>query len=530
LFHKFLISEKKSHTQRAFQTASTGKQPVDPKTPDSCSLTNLLQEISGYNTTSSRFFPNLDLEQLFSEVSDCRAVKRNNRRQIYCLQTPKGGYYLKLSTLIRTKDRLRHFLLPTRRWAEWRNLHRLLAAKIPAAVPVMKGEKRGLQPKAFYLITEKITGIVLKYDSPEAAEKLGRFIARLHSRGVYHADLHPNNIIIRSDDELSLIDTQEVYFLPWLPRHWRIHNLGRLFYLLGDNTGAAGPCDEFLRGYNRGGKKPITAPELRRAVEKYEQHRLRSRTKRCCKNSTEFEILKSSDLRGYRRRDFMWDAPQVRRALQQATIIKPEHVLRFQSVCFKRHRRKKFHQERCLTSWKMSQALTVRGISAPRALAYYKIDRDRLFLSEFLVGGMSLNDYLSALSDTRQKRSALKKLAGWLRKINSRNVWQRDFKSSNVLCREGEYYLLDLEGVKIRRLSHANRIVNLAQLNASLSNAITLKDRLRFFHFYAVDEKLSRDQRRAIYEKVWEISKTKSTKQYDLDLDALVKSQKPPLL
>lgn len=494
---------------------------MDPKTPDFCSPTNLLQDISEYHRIPSRFFPNFDLERMLAEVSDCRVVKRNNRRQVYCLQTPAGEYYLKLSTLIRTKDRLRHFLLPTRKWAEWRNLHRLLAAKIPAAVPVMKGEKRGLQPRAFYLITKKLTGMVLKYDSPEAAEKLGRFIARLHSRGVYHTDLHPNNIILRSDDELSLIDVQEVYFLPWLPRRWRIHNLGKLFYHLGNNTGAAGRYDEFLRGYNRGGKKPITAPELMRAVEKYEQHRLRSRAKRCCKNSTDFEIVKSHDLRGYKRRDFSWDAQQLHHALEKAIMIKTDRVFRFQSACIKRHRRKLFHQDRCLTSWIMSQALAVRGISAPQALSYFKMERQSLFVSEFLVDSMQLNDYLSALKDAGQKRSVLKKLADWLRKIHSYNIWQRDFKSRNVLCRDGAFFLLDLEGAKIRRLSLDKRIVNLAQLNASVSNSITLKDRLRFFHFYAVDEKLSRDQRRAIYKKVWEISKTKSTKYYDLDLEKL---------
>ena len=494
---------------------------MDPKTPDSYSLTDLLQEISGYNRTPSRFFPNVDLEQLLSDVSECRVVKQNNRRKIYCLNTPAGGYYVKLSTLIRTKDRLRHFLLPARRWAEWRNLHRLLAAKIPAAVPVMKGEKRGLQPKAFYLITEKIAGMVLKYDSPESAEKLGRFIARLHSRGIYHADLHPNNIILRSDQELSLIDVQEVYFLPWLPRRWRIHNLGKLFFHLANNAEAARWLEAFLEGYYGGEKKPITVSELLRAVEDYEQHRLRSRAKRCCKNSTSFEIVKNHDLRGYRRRDFIWDAPQVHRALQQAIMIKPDHVFRFQSVCIKRHRRKIFHQNRCLNSWKMSQALAVRRISVPRALGYFKIDKDNLFLSEFLVDSMQLNGYLSSLRDIRQKRVALKKLAVWILKIHTQNIRQRDFKSSNVLCRDGEYFLLDLEGVKIRRLSRDRRIVNLAQLNASVSNVITLKDRLRFFHFYAVDEKISRDQRRAIYEKVWEISKTKSTKFYNLDLEKL---------
>ena len=142
-------------------------------------------------------------------------------------------------------------------------------------------------------------------------------------------------------------------------------------------------------------------------------------------------------------------------------------------------------------------------------------------IAQFVVGGMQLNDYLSSMKNMRQKRVALQKLAVWLTKIHSHHIWQRDFKSTNVLCRDGQYFLLDLEGVRIRRLSRDNRIVNLAQLNASLSNAVTVKDRLRFFHSYAADEKLSRNQRRAIFEKIWEISKTKTTTYYDLDLESL---------
>ena len=98
---------------------------------------------------------------------------------------------------------------------------------------------------------------------------------------------------------------------------------------------------------------------------------------------------------------------------------------------------------------------------------------------------------------------------------------ERGLLEPSLIFRDGEYFMLDLEGVKIRRLSRDNRIVNLAQLNASLSNAVTVKDRLRFFHVYATDEKLSRNQRQAIFEKIWEISKTKTTKYYDLDLEKL---------
>jgi hypothetical protein len=128
---------------------------------------------------------------------------------------------------------------------------------------------------------------------------------------------------------------------------------------------------------------------------------------------------------------------------------------------------------------------------------------------------------LSSITDERTKRRALKKLALWLRKFYDTRVWQRDFKSDNILCRDGEYYMLDLDSVKIRRISEQKKTTNLAQLNASVSNAVTVKDRLRFFYYYSADHHSTRQQRRAVYRKVWAITRTKNTSIYNLDIEKL---------
>ena len=83
--------------------------------------------------------------------------------------------------------------------------------------------------------------------------------------------------------------------------------------------------------------------------------------------------------------------------------------------------------------------------------------------------------------------------------------------------------MVDLDGVKIRRLSEHKKIVNLAQLNASVSNAVTIKDRLRFYHYLTASQTPSRQQRRETYRKVWNITREKNTSIYDLDIDKLWK-------
>jgi tRNA A-37 threonylcarbamoyl transferase component Bud32 len=487
-----------------------------------CLTTALRRELSGFRETTSRLFPDFTLDQILTEVIVCKMVKDSVKRQVFYLQAPCGDFFLKRTVLIRDKDRFRDLLFPGRRWAEWRNLHKLRSAGISAVRPVVKGEKPGVRPEVFFLVTEKVDGSPLRYESLAVAETLGRYIALLHLRGVYHADLHPENLIIQNNGQPCLIDVQEVFFLPWLPHRIRVYNLGKLYFRIRSQLQSDRWSAAFLRGYNNMGKNRITPFEIHRAADRHQQIHYRSRSKRCCKNSTEFAVVKDINFHGYKRRSFQWGRRELRQALKKGKIVKKNRVINFQGVNIKIHRKRMFHQDRCLTSWKMSRALEVRNIAVPQSLAYFGMNGYSFFLSEFIVDSIVLNDYLSSLSAEPHKRQALKKLALWVRQIHDHHVWQHDFKSENILCRNGNYLMVDMDSVKILgRLSEEKKIINLAQLNASVSNDITIKDRLRFFYYYMADEKPSWHRRRAIYRKVWAITSSKDTSYFDLDIDKL---------
>ena len=479
------------------------------------SMEILCRELAGYRVTSSPLLPDFSLEGLFAEVTSITIIKENTRRQVIYLQTPTSGYFLKLSVLSRRKDRWRHFLLPYRKWAEWRNLHRLRNARIPAAKPLAKGHRKGPQAGAFFLLTEQVPGTTLQFDSINDAFIVGEYTAFLHSKGVYHGDLNRNNIIITPQGGLCLIDVQELVFLPRIPQRLRVHNLGRILFNFYSRSDPEQWVGELLKGYNKGPFKLPNASAVIKAAGRHQQRKYRSRARRCCKNSTEFVGVKTAGLKGYRRRSFQWDEQDLRQALEKGQSLKGTHVIHYQDVCVKKHPRR-FVRDRCLTSWKMSRALEVRGIEVPRSQAYYVMDKTSHFMAEFLVDRIHLNTFLSALSDEGFKRRALQKLALWLRKFHDTHIWQRDFKSSNILYQSGKYFMVDLDGVRIRHLSRQNKIYNLAQLNASVSNAITIKDRLRFYHYYSAGRQLTRLQRRAVYRKVWNITMAKNTALYDL--------------
>jgi tRNA A-37 threonylcarbamoyl transferase component Bud32 len=175
--------------------------------------------------------------------------------------------------------------------------------------------------------------------------------------------------------------------------------------------------------------------------------------------------------------------------------LKEDRVIAYKNVCLKIYEKRILHRDRCLACWKNSRSLEVRNIPVPKSLGYYRIDKKSFFFSEFLEDAISLNQYLSSIKNLKKKRTAIRKLACWVKKIHDRNIWQRDFNSDNVLYKKDTFIMIDLDGVRIKKLSQKRRIVNLSQLNASLSNAVTYKDRVRFFHYYSLEEKPTRQEK-----------------------------------
>ena len=282
-----------------------------------CLKSVLARELVDYRITASPLNSGFHFEDMLSELNECSVVKENNRRQVYHLQTTDKGYFLKRSSLVRTKDRLRHFLLPHRRWAEWRNLHRLRDAQVPAAKPVVKGQQKINYPKSYFILTEQLAGTHIPYNSLANARSLGHYAAFLHQRGVYHSDLNRKNFILNPDGQLYLLDAQQVYFLPWMPCRLRINNLGRIIFNLCSLVDPEPWVAEFLGGYKQGFSKNLNDSEVIKAARRHQRRRYRSRSKRCCKNSTEFEILKNRHLRGYKRRCINWGALEIHRAQER---------------------------------------------------------------------------------------------------------------------------------------------------------------------------------------------------------------------
>jgi len=105
--------------------------------------------------------------------------------------------------------------------------------------------------------------------------------------------------------------------------------------------------------------------------------------------------------------------------------------------------------------------------------------------------------------------------------LHDRGIYHADLKSNNILAaadgsKSWKFYFVDLDRVFFStKISFYQRANNLAQLNASISKLMTVKDRLKFFYFYAKDTQLYHD-RKKYYQKILKISRTKKTEIYDI--------------
>ena len=486
----------------------------------------LLRNLIDYSVIIDPAYSHLTKNRILGDTNDISLVSGKYRRHIYIIKNDLGHFYLKLSPLSHPKDRLRFLFLPWRISAEWRNLGRLSRKGINAARRVLFGYK-GIYPnRGFFLVTEAINGSPINPQAPDQIQKLAAYLASLHAAGVLHRDIHPGNILLDHHGKPSLLDTQEVYFLPWIPRRIRITNLGNMWWHIRASSGCPMDLGDFLAAYNSASRSSVGVDEITSVINRRQQRHYRSRSRRCCKNSTEFQIIKNGQgLKGFKRRDFTWGKTELQTALGQGAYIKDEKLITHKNICIKIHHKRFLHQDRSLASWKMARALDVMGINVPAALAYFVVGKNSYFLNRFYDNSMTLNDYLSSDFRAKEKKSAVRAFAEWLRACHDLNVWQRDFKSSNVLVLDKQFMMVDLDGVKIRRhLPWRKKLINLAQLNASVSNRLTLKDRLRLFHYYCREERPSRKARRQAYQRIWAITKQKNTSPFGLDPEAL----KPP--
>ncbi len=495
---------------------------------------------------------------------DSRAtlIRDNNVRMSFLYRSGDAGLFIKRYKCRSLWDTVKYFFFPSKAIAEWRNLRRFEEQGIPTSAPLAVAEKRMLRLlRESCLVTaslapaEALNEYLLKarlapLQRQQLACALARLVKKLHDANVFFRDLHAGNILIDwsrgGQPALFLIDLHKAWFVARLQDWMRVRDLGQLC-----NSLAASRTDgiRFLKTY-LAGQPDAAYRSLQHKIQgkqiKLEAVRIKSRSKRCIRHSTVFEKKRTWAESYFGRKDFgkkpadaaislhctelaSGTARILKRASKSAVTL---HALEGHGqVCVKGYRhvslwyslKNIFKKSRALKSWIAAHGLLVRGIDTPLPLAVLERTCGPLRRESFLITGLlpdarELNDYIRAADPGERKADFIASLAAMLRRVHDRGVYHADLKSNNILVQEAgpgwRFSLIDLDRTYFTDgLSFLQRSNNLAQINASVAACMTLRDRLKFFHFYAKGT-VFYGQRREYYRRILAISRRKNTAPY----------------
>jgi len=496
-------------------------------------------------------------------------IKNNNVRSAFLLDTGVQGcpsLFVKWFKKPAITQRIRYLFVPSKALEEWRNLRALEKHGLPCPQALAFFEKRscgllttscliiqgldGAQPLNAY----KTDCTLSSSQKFTLTRQVARLSAAMHSTGVFSRDYHAGNIMVRltgeKNFELFLIDLHKARIVKKIKNAMIITDLAKL-----SNSFPLSRMAKlrFAREYYLHASVSMPLAEfLRRIMEKsarIQTRRIISRSKRCVLKSSVFEIARTWSERYCGRRDFGHAAAnavitQHLNTCDGQTIIKKTsksilstHVLnQGGSVCVKGYRYRglcyallnMFRKSRALKSWVNANGFIVRGLLTPQPLAMIEkrwgsVCRENFYICRWQDKAPELNNYITGRQwPLADKKNFIRCLATTIIKLHAQGIYHGDLKSNNILVQENkaswDFLFIDLDRVSFtRELTFDRRANNLAQINASISNIMTLRDRLRFFRFYSEAADCYTDRKR-YYRRILEITRTKGTESYGLHL------------
>lgn len=478
-----------------------------------------------------------------------RVLKSNALRTVLDLPTgPDVGLVVKQYHLRHTPDRLKYLIVPSRARAEWAALTRLAAAGVPVPRVLAYGEQRrgpvlvraGLIMERLEDVTPLATWLDDAHREPCERRSLlglvGRTLAGFHQAGARHSDLHSGNILVSPSThgsagwQVHLIDHHVCRFGFGAPRdHRRRRDLAKFVQSMLPSF-APGELVDLLTAYDDARQPPrqwaarvdggvaAVGRDLEARARRLETVRLRSRSKRCWKNSSEFVREDRRGWRVYRRRSL--EGADLEPFLSGQVHLDPEFkrrpdsavgVARLGSGQFVVAKTRKLTRWwRRLAhlvvpgpleqAWGAARALDVRGIPTPKALALltrrrFGLPAEAILLTERIDHARSLwSDLMERYYPPAEKARTdlvdrIAPLAGWVRRFHDTGIYHRDLNPANLLvastATEDRFFVIDLDSVVAgRRLTDRRRQKNLVQLGLLPEGHVTPRDRLRFLRDY----------------------------------------------
>ncbi|MFH2000354.1 MAG: lipopolysaccharide kinase InaA family protein [Planctomycetota bacterium] len=419
--------------------------------------------------------------------ANVEVIKSNMVRTVYRLTAAGVRLYVKAYHSRGVEEALKSLIRPSRALCEWQAMCRLEAAGIATAIPVFYGERRsaGILKHAFFAATE-ITDTLNFGAFVEQAQAAGEWnralkeaiyegmahlTARLHACHIRHGDFHLGNILVsralNQSPRLHLIDLHTVSFPSRLSRKARILNLARVGEVL-SQLDQGQDLDLFLGRYldEAPGFSPSTSAlrsEVMLKVTKLLARRLKSRTRRCLLESSQFTPARQDGyamnlrrtcspamaIEAIERHDQVENEngpgllhPVFKNKVTAVEVPGPDGRCR---LCVKEYRARSFGSRlfpwlsEARRSWIAGRGLEVRGIATPRTEAWVRKGA-REFLITLFVEAKRLYDFQAdrcqGLPESEaaelQKRIAVE-LAAFVRILHDSGIRHNDLSEQNIM-------------------------------------------------------------------------------------------------
>jgi len=462
-----------------------------------------------------------------------RLIKESPVRTVSIFSGPQGEFFLKHYKTRGTRERLKYCVVPSKAQQEWVMAHRALNKGIPTPLPLAVAERRrAMILHDAFLITQAISPskplieVVPDGRQKTLLSRTARLIREVHEAGLFHQDLHAGNILVgNAKKQLYVIDLHRSRFVRSLSKGRRLWNLAQFFYSL---KGWLSPEDKeaFLQQYDK--EKDTFQHGFTEGLQKidsleeriYRRH-MKSRTKRCLKNSGGFYVVKKDGWRIWARRE--WKTEALLGAIKKHGeivaggkdgLIKDDRrtaITLFdfmqRRVCVKEYRYKGgllrfkeiFRRSKARMGWLMGNGLVVRGVTGitPQALLERRrrgLRREAFLIMETPSGYVELDRYvIRSFEDSRhgrlKTRAFLKALAGFMANLYTLRISHRDLKTCNIMVHEGrdtwDFGLVDMDDVQLdKEIRHKRLLKTLVQLNTSTPLFIDMRNRIRFLISY----------------------------------------------
>jgi len=474
-----------------------------------------------------------DPERFLRKHPPQKVLKESPVRTVSIISGPHGKLFLKRYKIRGFKERLKYLAVPSKARREWEIARRALRKGIPTSMPLAMAERRtGRFLRDAFLITQAIipsSPLIELFPEGGHGDLLAyaaRLIKGMHDAGLFHQDLHAGNILVESKEkELYIIDLHRSRFVRRLSKQRRLWNLAQFFYSL---KGSLSPEDKeaFLQQYD---KEKLTFQDgfaeglqkIDRLEERLYRRHMRSRTKRCLKDSGGFYIAQDDSWRIWARRG--WESQALLKLIKKhqnivakdtAGLIKNDRrsaisLFNYMKtrICVKEYRyqgglgriKDCFRRSKARRGWLMGNGLVVRGIGGivPQALLERRrrgFPQDAFLIMETPSGYVELDRYMvetfGASPHKGAKKSAfLAALAGFLTELYLLKIAHGDLKTCNIMVREEhdgwKFGLVDMDDIRLDKNIRTRRFVKeLIQLHTSTPLFMGMDDRITFLSRY----------------------------------------------